>query len=131
MRVTQSSTFKAEDFPSQRAWIPAFFLPLNRLLQELVRVINGGLTPEDNSKSVLKTLSGRIILPFSFSWSFPQTAPISLSVCQAVRSNVGRAVVVGWEYSAGTVSIVKLVDAETGLSINQEDNWTIVLRCSV
>lgn len=131
MRIQQSSPFRAEDFPDQSDWMPKFLNPLNRLQTELVAALNGGLTPEDNSKSILKTVSGRIALPIQFQWSFIQNRPLQAQVCQALKNGEPRAIVLAWGYAAGVISVTKLVDCETGLSIEGENGWEVVVRASV
>lgn len=130
-RINQSSPFRAEDFPDQSDWMPKFLNPMNRFLTEVVAAVNGGITPEDNSKAILKTVSGRIDLPISFQWSFIQNKPIETRVCQAQKNGIPRAVVLAWGYASGTLSVTKLVDSETGLSIQGEDGWEVVIRASV
>ena len=101
-KVSPFSSFRLEDFPTQREWIGTLFLPLNAVLLEVTQALNAQVTFGDNIPAMTRVISGsNLSLPQSFKveGSF---VPSQMVVAQAVKAGSPIAMVGAWSVSGVT-----------------------------
>lgn len=131
--ITQLTTLKTEDFPSQKEWIGKLLGPLNEFLTSIVPTINGNVTLGDNipcvTKSLAFTYGGETDYPKQFSWPFP-VKPIEVRVCSATEDSQPIAVVIKWSYSLASISVTGIykINADGVSVLSPGSVYNIVLR---
>lgn len=115
-KVAPFSSFRLEDFPSQRDWIETLFLPLNSILTQMSQALNGQITAVDNIPTFTKVISGsNLTLPQTFRVDGNFQAA-QMTVAQAVKAGSPIAMVGAWSQSGDTITVSQLF--EVGASGN-------------
>lgn len=129
-KVSPFSSFRLEDFPSQREWIETLFLPLNTILSQVTQAMTGQVTLGDNIPAFTKVISGsNLKLPQSF--QVPTGfSPTQMIVAQAIRAGVAIAMVGAWSLSGDTVTVNALYEvSESGNAlITSGPKYSLILR---
>lgn len=82
-KITNSRKIAGEDFPEQKTWINKLLGPLNTLLQDLILILNNGITLADNVKSQsysIRLVSDGSRTNSSFSWKWTKNQNPSIMV---------------------------------------------------
>lgn len=128
-KVSPFSSFRLEDFPTQREWISTLFLPLNNVLSQVTEALNGQIN-SDNIPTFTKVLSGsNLTLPLSFQVD-AKFLPSQMTVAQATKAGTPIVVLGAWSQSGDTITVSKLFElTEDGNSpIVTGTKYSIVLR---
>jgi hypothetical protein len=128
-KVDPFSSFRVEDFPTEQTWIQNLFLPLNNILGQVTRALNGGVTVPDNIPGFTKTLSGQsITLPQVFRYEGKFT-PTALSI-QGFKNGSAIALVAAWSVSGDTITVSKLfeITASGNTAVASGTSYQIQLR---
>lgn len=128
-KVSPFSSFRLEDFPTQRAWIGSLFLPLNSVLSQICEALNRKLDA-DNIPTFTKVLSGTgLILPMEFQCEQGFT-PSQMVVAKASRAGTPVTLVGAWDISGDTITVSELFEiSEEGNSpIDSEAKYSITLK---
>lgn len=102
--------FTREDFPDAPNWIDKLFYTLNLFMSSVYSALNQGLTANDNTLGMIKTLSISGASPStSFKWNF-LSKPEGCIVIAAVQTDgtpatITNAVTCDWSYSQGIIYI--------------------------
>lgn len=129
MKVAPFSSFRLEDFPTQRDWIETLFLQLNNVLGQVTQALNGQITAGDNIPSFTKTLAGNnLSLPQSFKLE-AKFVPTQMVVAQATKTGTPIAMIGAWSITGDTITVNKLYEiSETGNTpISVGPKYSIVL----
>lgn len=129
MKVSPFSSFRLEDFPTQRAWIETLFFPLNNVLAQVTQALNGQVTAGDNIPAFTKVISGsNLTLPQSFQLE-GKFIPKQMVVAQALKTGSPIAMVGAWSISGDTITVNKLYEiSESGnTALASGSKYTIVL----
>lgn len=118
-KVSPFSSFRLEDFPSQRDWIDTLFLPLNNVLSQITGALNGQITA-DNIPTFTKVISGsNLTLPFNFKLE-GSFVPSQMVVTQASKTGSPIAMVGAWSINGDTITVSKLFE------VSEDGNTSIV-----
>jgi hypothetical protein len=129
-KVSPFSSFRLEDFPTQKEWISTLFLPLNSVLSQLTQALNGQVELGDNIPSFTKVLSGsNLSLPLSFQVDGGFT-PSQMIVAQAFKAGAPIAMVGAWSQSGDTLTVSKLfeVTEDGNVPLASGTKYSISLR---
>ena len=102
---------QVESFPSQTSWIGNLIYPLNLLFSTVYTNLNNGITLNQNTlgtvkQSVSVTTSASGIATTSFTWPFPKTNPVGVSIISCTSGGTAAyAPLMSWSYSSGTISV--------------------------
>lgn len=129
-KVSPFSSFRLEDFATQREWISTLFLPLNAILSQVTEALNQRITYGDNIPAFTKVLSGsNITVPQSFQLEGSFT-PSQMIVAQAFKAGSPVVMAGAWSQSGDTLTVSKLFeiseDGNTPLESGQK--YQISLR---
>ena len=108
-KITNSRKIAAEEFPDQKSWINNLLGPINTLLQDLILILNGGATLDDNIKSQsysIRLVSDGVRTDASFSWKWSKNQQPSMMVIgQLIEEGSTVAAKVGftWQMNGETV----------------------------
>ena len=129
-KVSPFSSFRLEDFPTQREWIATLFLPLNTVLSQVTQAMNGQVTLGDNIPTFNKAISGsNISLPIVFKLE-ASFIPSQMIVAQATKAGVPITMVGAWSFSGDTVTVSELfeVSSRGNTPISVGNKYNILLR---
>lgn len=131
-KVSPFSSFRLEDFPTQRAWIETLFLPLNSVLSQVTAALNGQVTAGDNIPTFTKILSGsNLSLPqrFQLEGAF---IPKQMIVAQAFKTGTPIVMLGAWSIDGDTITVNKLYEiTESGnIPLASGLKYTIALKFS-
>lgn len=117
-RIRPATPFKSEDYPTQRAWIGAFFSSLNPFLTDVAAAITRGLTFTDNISSVTTTIEFSYTgtasdFPKKIAYGFTD-APAEVRVCSCLEGSTRRLALVNWTFNESVnVTDVVIYDGST------------------
>lgn len=129
-KVSPFSSFRLEDFPTQRDWIGTLFLPLNSVLAEVTQALNGRVTYSDNIPAFTKNISGTTLsVPLSFKLEGAFT-PTQMIVAQAIKAGSPIAMAGAWSIEGDTITVNKLyeIDESGNLPLESGVRYSITLR---
>jgi hypothetical protein len=105
MKLVQLPNLRAEDFPSEQAWIGRLFVQLNPFIQTVNQVIDQNIDFATNIRSVTQEIQ----LPsgfqeFSVKWPFPNQKPKDFRITQATKTTQKDPciLVCSWSFDSGT-----------------------------
>lgn len=130
MKVSPFSSFRLEDFPTEREWIDTLFLPLNNVLSQITQALNGRLS-SDNIPTFTKTFEGsNLSLPQSFQNTLAGFIPTQMVVAQAFKAGKAIAMVGAWSQSGDTITVNELfeVTAAGNVPLSTGPKYQIVLK---
>jgi hypothetical protein len=129
-KVSPFSSFRMEDFPSQRDWIDKLFLPLNIILAQMSQALNGQITFGDNIPSFIKVLSGQnLTVPQNFKLDVKFT-PTQMIVGHAIKDGTPICMVGAWSLSGDTLTVSKLfeITEDGNIPLDPDSKYTITLK---
>lgn len=127
-KVSPFSSFRLEDFPTEREWIGTLFLPLNNVLAQITSALNGQLNA-DNIPTFTKLLSGsNLTLPISFKTS--GFTPTQMVVAQAIKTGSPVTMIGAWSVEGDTITVSALyeVSEDGNALIETGTKYSINLR---
>lgn len=122
MKLTQVPNLRLEDFPSeQQTWLGRLFINLNPFIQSLNQILDNNIDYATNIKAMTRQYDITQFQPFSFTWAFKTTPPVSLVVTKALKGTDLTPTILGlaWNYDASTalISVTSMAEiATTGVS---------------
>lgn len=129
-KVSPFSTFRLEDYPTERDWIGTLFLPLNNVLSQITQALNAQVTFGENIPTFTKVLSGsNLTLPLSFKLEGSFT-PTQMVVAQAIKTGTPITMVGAWSISGDTITVNELfqVSADGNTPLESGAKYSITLR---
>lgn len=130
MKISPFSTFRTEDFGSQKEWIDTLFLPLNNVLSQITQAMGGQITFGDNIPSFTKVLSGsNLSLPQKFQID-SNLIPTQMSIGQALKDGSPISMLGAWASDGDTITLSQLfeVSASGNAAIDSSAKYQITLR---
>ncbi len=129
-KISPFSSFRVEDFPSEREWIATLFLPLNNTLSQVTQTLNGQVNRVDNIPSFTKVINGSsLTLPLSFRFE-GKFSPSQMMIARALRGGLPIAMIGAWSISGDTITVNKLFEiTDTGnIPLSSGQSYNILLR---
>lgn len=113
--VSPFSSFRLEDFPTEREWIDTLFLPLNTVLTQVTQALNGQVIAVENIPAFTKVLTGtNLKLPLSFRLE-GKFVPKQMVVAQAFKTGSPITMLGAWSISGDTITVNQLFEiSESG-----------------
>lgn len=130
MKIPPFSTFRTEDFPTEREWIGTLFLPLNNVLGQITQALNGQIVFGDNIPAFKKVISGNnLTLPLSFKLE-TSFVPTAMDVAQAVKDGSPVTMAGAWSLSGDTITVNQLfeISASGNAAITTGPKYFLTLR---
>lgn len=102
--------FTREDYQGAPDWLDKLFYTLNLFMSSVYSALNSGLTINDNSLGLIKTMTVKGASPTtSFRWDY-LTQPVGLIVARAYQTDgtaspITNAVYADWTYSQNIITV--------------------------
>jgi hypothetical protein len=129
-KISPFSSFRLEDFPTQREWIGTLFLPLNTVLTQVTQALNGQLN-SDNIPTMNKVIEGsNLSLPLTFKVTTTGLKPTQMVVAQALKAGSPITMVGAWSVSGDTITVNQLfeISASGNTALTTGIKYSVILR---
>lgn len=129
MKIAPFSSFRLEDFPTQREWIGTLFLPLNNVLSQITQALGGNLDAS-NIPTFTKIITGsNLRLPQSFKID-GNFHPTQMVVAQAIKTGSPITMVGSWAVDGDTITVSELfeITADGNVPLATGTKYTVTLK---
>ncbi len=135
MKLNQVPNFRVEDFQSEQSWIGRLFVQLNPFVQSVNQVIDRNIDYSFNIKSLTREFDITSFAEFSFTWPYPESAPIDLRVTKALKGTSLEPTILNaaWSYDASNqlITISRMVEVNATTVSELSGRYQFTIRATV
>lgn len=135
MKLQIVPQLRAEDYPSEKEWIPRLFQQINPFFQQISQIFDNNVDYTTNVKSITRSYDITTFQEFSFLWPFKGFTPISLSVTRALKGadQTPTILMAAWSYdkSTGSITISRMVEILTTSVAELDGRYIFDIRATV